>query len=91
MPYIPFAPAVVDAVYQATASISNRFPLTAEAVLARLGKNLKAAAELLDKVAGLPAIAGVILRRGIRVRYWERSNNCSHGEGTCLEALYPDR
>lgn len=38
MPYIPFAPAVVDAVYQATGVHFNRFPLTAEAVLRGLGK-----------------------------------------------------
>jgi len=38
MPYLPFAPAVIDAVYQATGVLFNRFPLTAETVLRGLGK-----------------------------------------------------
>jgi len=38
MPYLPFAPAVLDAVYQATGLLFNRFPLTAEVVLRGLGK-----------------------------------------------------
>lgn len=38
MPYLPFAPAVISAVYQATGVLFNRFPLTAEAVLRGLGK-----------------------------------------------------
>lgn len=38
MPYLPFAPAVVDAVYQATGVQFHIFPLTAERVLRGLGK-----------------------------------------------------
>ena len=38
MPYLPFAAAVVDAVYQATGVRFNHFPLTAETVLRGLGK-----------------------------------------------------
>jgi CO/xanthine dehydrogenase Mo-binding subunit len=38
MPYLPFAPAVIDAVYQATGIRFHRFPLTAERVLRGLGK-----------------------------------------------------
>lgn len=38
MPYLPFAPAVVDAVYQATGIQFHVFPLTAERVLRGLGK-----------------------------------------------------
>jgi len=38
MPYLPFVPAVIEAVYQATGVLFNRFPLTAEAVLRGLGK-----------------------------------------------------
>ena len=38
MPYLPFAPAVIDAVYQATGLRFEHFPLTAEAVLRALGK-----------------------------------------------------
>lgn len=38
MPYLPFAPAVIDAVYQATGVLFNHFPLTAETVLRGLGK-----------------------------------------------------
>ena len=38
MPYLPFVPAVIDAVYQATGVLFNRFPLTAEAILRGLGK-----------------------------------------------------
>ena len=38
MPYLPFAPAVIDAVYQATGYRFHSFPLTAERVLRGLGK-----------------------------------------------------
>lgn len=38
MPYLPFAPGVVEAVYQATGVRFNRFPLTDEVVLRGLGK-----------------------------------------------------
>ncbi len=38
MPYLPFAPAVIDAVYQATGVRFHSFPLTAERVLRGLGK-----------------------------------------------------
>jgi CO/xanthine dehydrogenase Mo-binding subunit len=38
MPYLPFVPAVIDAVYQAIGIRFNTFPLTAEAVLRGLGK-----------------------------------------------------
>ena len=38
MPYSPFAPAVIDSVYQATGVRFDRFPLTAERVLRGLGK-----------------------------------------------------
>lgn len=38
MPYLPFAPAVVDAVYQAIGVRFDHFPLTAETVLRGLGK-----------------------------------------------------
>ncbi|HOZ38711.1 MAG TPA: xanthine dehydrogenase family protein molybdopterin-binding subunit [Anaerolineaceae bacterium] len=38
MPYLPFAPAVIDAVYQATGHRFHSFPLTAERVLRGLGK-----------------------------------------------------
>lgn len=38
MPYLPFAPAVVSAVHQATGIRFHRFPLTAERVLRGLGK-----------------------------------------------------
>ncbi len=38
MPYLPFAPAVIDAVYQATGKRFYYFPLTDEAVLRGLGK-----------------------------------------------------
>jgi CO/xanthine dehydrogenase Mo-binding subunit len=38
MPYLPFVPAVIDAVYQAIGIRFNTFPLTAEAVLHGLGK-----------------------------------------------------
>lgn len=38
MPFLPFAPAVIDAVYQATGIRFHSFPLTAEKVLRKLGK-----------------------------------------------------
>jgi len=38
MPYLPFAPAVIDAVHQATGVRFHSFPLTAEKVLRGLGK-----------------------------------------------------
>ena len=38
MPYLPFAPGVVEAVYQATGVRFDRFPLTDEVVLRGLGK-----------------------------------------------------
>jgi CO/xanthine dehydrogenase Mo-binding subunit len=38
MPYLPFAPAVIDAVYQATGVRFHNFPLTGERVLRGLGK-----------------------------------------------------
>jgi CO/xanthine dehydrogenase Mo-binding subunit len=38
MPYLPFAPAVMDAVHQATGVLFTSFPLTAETVLRGLGK-----------------------------------------------------
>ncbi|NLG41175.1 MAG: xanthine dehydrogenase family protein molybdopterin-binding subunit, partial [Chloroflexi bacterium] len=38
MPYLPFAPGVLEAVYQATGVRFNRFPLTDETVLRGLGK-----------------------------------------------------
>lgn len=38
MPYLPFAPAVIDAVYQATGVQFHIFPLTAERVLRGMGK-----------------------------------------------------
>ncbi len=38
MPYLPFAPAVIDAVHQATGVRFHSFPLTAENVLRGLGK-----------------------------------------------------
>ncbi len=38
MPYLPFAPAVIDAVYHATGVRFHSFPLTAEKVLRGLGK-----------------------------------------------------
>jgi len=38
MPFIPFAPAVVSALHEATGVWFNEFPLTAERVLKRLGK-----------------------------------------------------
>lgn len=38
MPYLPFAPGVIEAVYQATGVRFNAFPLTAENVLRGLGK-----------------------------------------------------
>jgi CO/xanthine dehydrogenase Mo-binding subunit len=38
MPYLPFAPAVIDAVYHATGVRFHSFPLTAERVLRGLGK-----------------------------------------------------
>jgi len=38
MPYLPFAPAVIDAVYQATGKRFYNFPLTDEVVLRGLGK-----------------------------------------------------
>ena len=38
MPFLPFAPAVIDAVYQATGIRFHSFPLTAEKVLRNLGK-----------------------------------------------------
>ena len=38
MPYLPFAPAVIDAVYQATGKRFYNFPLTDEVMLRGLGK-----------------------------------------------------
>ena len=38
MPYLPFAPGVIEAVYQATGVRFNAFPLTGENVLRGLGK-----------------------------------------------------
>ncbi len=38
MPFLPFAPAVIDAVHHATGIWFHSFPLTAERVLRRLGK-----------------------------------------------------
>ena len=38
MPYLPFAPAVIDAVHQATGIRFHNFPLTAEKVLRGMGK-----------------------------------------------------
>lgn len=38
MPFLPFAPAVIDAVHHATGVRFHRFPLTAERVLRGLGK-----------------------------------------------------
>lgn len=38
MPYLPFAPGVIEAVYQATGVRFDRFPLTDEVVLRGLGK-----------------------------------------------------
>jgi CO/xanthine dehydrogenase Mo-binding subunit len=38
MPYLPFAPGVLEAVYQATGVRFDRFPLTDEVVLRGLGK-----------------------------------------------------
>ena len=38
MPFLPFAPAVIDAVHAATNIWFNEFPLTPERVLRGLGK-----------------------------------------------------